>query len=268
MNLSQQIKKSGNMKREPGPLLSIPPELRLKIYDALFDDLILQTQASNIERYVRTQRWPRKTLYSYSSLTKTSKLIRKEAKPHFERYFLSGLVAYFWNIPALETFAEEMRKLGGPYLQVQYSLRVNLLSEYHAFYGVEEVYNFKQDLSNFIDAQEPNTIEITAQDMDFLLDMRVQSANNDQLAGEYELSEGYRLSIRWVDDNVVWTLHYPTVSGRSMVRLVEVPSRQISCLIIVGKTSAIDWTSYNSGCGQRALNRYIEWRDGTWPNLD
>ena len=102
-------------------LLELPKELRLLIYDSLFQPLVERPEV--LDTYALPDEWPDNDLSSYTNLTLSCEQIHNEAKEHFETHFLCKLTVYFETTPQLHSFHQTVSKLGEAYQNIQCSLR-------------------------------------------------------------------------------------------------------------------------------------------------
>jgi hypothetical protein len=107
------------------PIMKLPPELRLMVFDQLFLDLTVRRQRSimyhNEENLM--QKHQANDFRPYSNLLLTCKELNREAKNHWEQYYLHQCCFYFWHVWKLHDFAIELEKLGKPYTEIKYVLR-------------------------------------------------------------------------------------------------------------------------------------------------
>ncbi|KAI7285108.1 hypothetical protein KC345_g1890 [Hortaea werneckii] len=78
------------------PLLALPKELRLMIYDELFTPLIQRPE--HFDTYVLPSEWPKVDFTPYRALLLTCKEVKEEATTHFEGHFLREVMVYFDNV--------------------------------------------------------------------------------------------------------------------------------------------------------------------------
>ena len=107
------------------PIMELPPELRLMVFDQLFLDLTVRRQWSvmhhNEEKLL--QKYQVNDFRPYTNLLLTCKELNKEAKNHWDRYYLRECCFYFWHISKLYDFAMVLDKMGRPYTEIKYVLR-------------------------------------------------------------------------------------------------------------------------------------------------
>ena len=123
-------------QNQPG-LLALPSELRLQIYDILFEPMVKEPE--HHDSFMLPAEWPKLStqkseLRTYTSVISTCKAIRDEAKDHFEDHFMPRLTLYFDNVPALHSFCSTVAVLDLTYWNIKFSLRSN----YYAFHTLSE----------------------------------------------------------------------------------------------------------------------------------
>ncbi|KAK4893568.1 hypothetical protein LTR27_008035 [Elasticomyces elasticus] len=84
-------------------LLGLPAELRLLIYDAIFEPLIAAGEESNVF-YVTPRKPPRNPLADYTSLIRTCKEVSHEAVQHFRKHYLLRVTFHFNDALTLHDF--------------------------------------------------------------------------------------------------------------------------------------------------------------------
>lgn len=104
----------------PSPFLQLPTELRLNIYDMLFEP-VAQQEPEHLQSYVLPSEWPKK-LGTYTSLLLTCKQLETEASEYFDTQYLPNMTLYFDNVPDLRLFAEKVTTLGPKHQNVQICL--------------------------------------------------------------------------------------------------------------------------------------------------
>ncbi|KAK5132991.1 hypothetical protein LTR08_008278 [Meristemomyces frigidus] len=110
-------------------LLQLPKELRLLIYDLLFEPLLVQ-RPEHFDTYVLPPEWPEWPAADYKNLRSvllTCQQMRAEAQWHFETHYLPKLTVYFDNVPDLRHFAEKIAGLDVKYGDIQICLHDSLL---------------------------------------------------------------------------------------------------------------------------------------------
>lgn len=107
------------------PLMKLPPELRLKIYDQLFTDLTItrQRRVADLNKYHRTHEWPDNDFSAYLGLLLTCKEVNGPAKGLWENSYIRHCCFYTWKLPELHRIASSLVKLGEPYQSAKYALR-------------------------------------------------------------------------------------------------------------------------------------------------
>jgi hypothetical protein len=107
------------------PIMKLPPELRLVVFDQLFLDLTVCRQ--NRMMYCNQERMLRKHKVNdfrpYTNLLLTSKELNNVAKKLWEERYLHQCCFYFWHVWKLYDFANVVDKLGKPYTEIGYVLR-------------------------------------------------------------------------------------------------------------------------------------------------
>lgn len=95
------------------------------ILDQLFLDLTVRRQHwmmyRNEEKLL--QKHQVNDFRPYTNLLLTCKEINKEAKNHWDKYYLQQCCFYFWHVSKLYDLAQILDRTGGPYTEVKYVLR-------------------------------------------------------------------------------------------------------------------------------------------------
>ncbi|KAK3636511.1 hypothetical protein LTR56_014137 [Elasticomyces elasticus] len=84
-------------------LLGLPAELRLLIYDAIFEPLVASGEDSNVF-YVTPRKPPRDPLGDYTSLIRTCQEVSHEAVQHFRKHYLPCVTFHFNDALTLHDF--------------------------------------------------------------------------------------------------------------------------------------------------------------------
>ncbi|KAK5691349.1 hypothetical protein LTR17_025656 [Elasticomyces elasticus] len=92
----------------PSRLLALPKEIRLIVYDMLFDPMTIRPD--NFESYVLITEWPKINTSIICKLAKVCKQVNNEAQAHFAANHLSKLVLYFDNVPDLFAFGNAVEQ--------------------------------------------------------------------------------------------------------------------------------------------------------------
>jgi hypothetical protein len=107
------------------PIMKLPPELRLMVFDQLFLDLTVRRQQSmkyrNGEKLL--QKHQVNDFRPYTNLLLTCKELNTEAKKFWEEQYLRECCFYFWHVSKLYDLALVLQKLGGVYTELKYVLR-------------------------------------------------------------------------------------------------------------------------------------------------
>jgi hypothetical protein len=113
------------------PLMKLPPELRLNIYDQLFLDLTIgrQRKVADLNKYHRPDEWPDNNFSDYLNLLLTCKEIYHSAKGLWDKVYIPKFCFYFWKMPDFHRVASALVKLGGSYQSARYALRIRTLDE-------------------------------------------------------------------------------------------------------------------------------------------
>ncbi|KAI7477388.1 hypothetical protein KC357_g4594 [Hortaea werneckii] len=90
------------------PLLALPKELRLMVYDELFTPLTQRPK--HFDTYVLPSEWPRIDFTSYKALLFTCKEVKEEATTHFEGHYLRDVMVYFDNVVDLRDFYSKLER--------------------------------------------------------------------------------------------------------------------------------------------------------------
>jgi hypothetical protein len=114
------------------PIMELPPELRLMVFDQLFLDLTVRRQRSmthhNEEKLL--QKYQVNDFRPYTNLLLTCKELNKEAKNHWDKYYLRECCFYFWHVSKLYDLALVLAELGDPYTEIKYVLRSQFAHNY------------------------------------------------------------------------------------------------------------------------------------------
>ncbi|KAK4547049.1 hypothetical protein LTR36_001270 [Oleoguttula mirabilis] len=94
---------------ESSPLLQLPSELRLLIFDALVEPLVQKPEHFDV--YMLPSEWPKTELGTYTSTLLTCKQLYAEAKDHFETHYLSKITIYFYDPLALRNFTTVIARI-------------------------------------------------------------------------------------------------------------------------------------------------------------
>lgn len=105
------------------PFLQLPTELRLSIYDMLFEP-VAQQELKHLHTYVFPFEWPEK-LATYTTLLLVCKQLQMEVSEYFEAQYLPNMTLYFDNVPDLRQFARKVASLGPGYEKVQICLHTS-----------------------------------------------------------------------------------------------------------------------------------------------
>ncbi|KAK4900273.1 hypothetical protein LTR27_002497 [Elasticomyces elasticus] len=100
----------------PSRLLALPKEIRLIVYDMLFDPMTIRPD--NPESYVLITEWPKINTSIICKLAKVCKQVNNEAQAHFAANYLSKLVLYFDNVPDLFAFGNAVKHLPTHYKNI------------------------------------------------------------------------------------------------------------------------------------------------------
>ncbi|TKA32369.1 hypothetical protein B0A50_01475 [Salinomyces thailandicus] len=90
-------------------LLTLPKEVRLLIYDQLFEPLVQRPE--HFDTYVLPCEWPENDFSIVPALLGTCKQLHQEAKAHFEKHFLENVIVYFDHVGRLREFCEKIERL-------------------------------------------------------------------------------------------------------------------------------------------------------------
>jgi len=107
------------------PLMKLPKEVRLNVYDCLFTDLTIgrQREVADLTVIHPPDEWPVNDFSAYRNLLLTCKEVHDEAKSLWENMYIRHCRFNFWKVPELYRVAKLLADLGGPYRRVSYSLR-------------------------------------------------------------------------------------------------------------------------------------------------
>jgi len=115
------------------PIMKLSAEIRLIIFDQLFLDLTVRRQQSmeyrNEEKLL--QKHQVNDFRPYTNLLLTCKELNKEAKNHWDKYYLRECCFYFWHVSKLYDLAMVFDKMGKPYTEINYVLRSQVGNDYN-----------------------------------------------------------------------------------------------------------------------------------------
>jgi hypothetical protein len=107
------------------PIMKLPPEIRLMVFDQLFLDLTVRRQSAMVYRNEEKllQKHQVNDFRPYTNLLLTCKELNKEAKKLWDEQYLRECCFYFWHISKMYDLALILQKLGGAYTEIKYVLR-------------------------------------------------------------------------------------------------------------------------------------------------
>ncbi|KAK4547062.1 hypothetical protein LTR36_001283 [Oleoguttula mirabilis] len=111
------------------PLLQLPAELRLAIYDAIFEPLVQQPE--HMDTFVLPSEWPKIDLSTHTSILRTCHQLRSEAQAYFEKQYLPRLTLHFENLPDMHHFTKVAAELGPAYQNVRVCVHNCALSAWY-----------------------------------------------------------------------------------------------------------------------------------------
>ncbi|KAK4547063.1 hypothetical protein LTR36_001284 [Oleoguttula mirabilis] len=118
-------------------LLQLPKELRLLIFDALFQPFV-QEQPEDFDEYMLPSEWPKTHDFTaYTAISSTCKQLHFESKTHFETQFLPNTMMYFDNTPELWDFTEKISRFGPEYQDIV--IQLSTCSHSAWFFTAQEV---------------------------------------------------------------------------------------------------------------------------------
>ncbi|KAK3629641.1 hypothetical protein LTR56_017946 [Elasticomyces elasticus] len=143
-------------KAAPGPsrFLTLPKEIRLIVYDILFEPLIVRP--NNFDIYVLYSEWPKVSTGIISKVAQVCKQINNEAKAHLETQYLPKLMLFFDNVVDVYDLNKQVARLPASYQNIKicmYDIPSGWLDE--VFRG-----NEFQDVGNWLDAQIAVGLEV------------------------------------------------------------------------------------------------------------
>jgi hypothetical protein len=107
------------------PIMKLPPELRLMVFDQLFFDLTVRRRYSM--KYRNDQKLLQKhqanDFRPYTNILLTCKELNTEAKKLWEEQYLRECCFYFWHVSKLYDLAVVIDKMGKAYTEIKYVLR-------------------------------------------------------------------------------------------------------------------------------------------------
>jgi hypothetical protein len=114
------------------PIMKLPPEIRLMVFDQLFLDLTVRRQHNmkyhNEEKLL--QKHQVNDFRPYTNLLLTCKELNKEARKLWEEQYLHECCFYFWHVSKLYDLAVILEKLGRPYTEIKYVLRTRFAENF------------------------------------------------------------------------------------------------------------------------------------------
>ncbi|KAK3632001.1 hypothetical protein LTR56_016594 [Elasticomyces elasticus] len=109
----RQVKHVPRVPSTKSPLLDIPAELRLIVYDHMFEQIVAPHEVSSDVYRAAPDNWPpsaNEWWSTYSSLARSSKQIHKEMTHRFENIFLPRLSLHYSNIQDLRRYRKAIRQ--------------------------------------------------------------------------------------------------------------------------------------------------------------
>jgi hypothetical protein len=209
------------------PIMKLPPEIRLMVFEQLFLDLTVRRQHSMMHRNEEKllQKHQVNDFRPYTNLLLTCKELNKEAKKLWEEQYLHECCFYFWHVSKLYDLAMILEKLGGAYTEIKYVLRPQFAENFvcnmclaatAAEAGTNEAIGFIQT--------QPGVSPPYPDDLDKHFVKRLfPSTGND--SGKIEIGEG---TYEATDENPVRTVVYKE-AGKTFA-LGEYPGPE-SCTI-------------------------------------
>ena len=168
-------------------LLSLPKELRLLIYDFIFEPLVQRPE--HFDTVVLPSEWPETDLGTYHSLTLVCKQLHAEAQTHFESQFLGRVIIYFTNVPDLHDFCEAVRNLPEPqkYGGMQICLRTSRYLYHDEELDDDDFLTDCQDTQEEWD-EEDALLSIALRDLDFHINWFISTQPGFHKQYDYALS--------------------------------------------------------------------------------
>ncbi|KAK5725162.1 hypothetical protein LTR17_013198 [Elasticomyces elasticus] len=109
----RQVKHVPRVLSTKSPLLDVPAELRLIVYDHMFEQIVAPHEVSTDVYRAAPDNWPpsaNEWWSTYSSLACSSKQIHEEMTHRFENIFLPRLSLHYSNIPDLRRYRKAIRQ--------------------------------------------------------------------------------------------------------------------------------------------------------------
>ncbi|KAK4955903.1 hypothetical protein LTR10_006842 [Elasticomyces elasticus] len=109
----RQVKHVPRVSSTKSPLLDIPAELRLIVYDHIFEQIVAPHEVSADVYRAAPDSWPpsaNEWWSTYSNLARNSKQIHKEMSHRFENIFLPRLSLHYSNIPDLRRYRKAIQQ--------------------------------------------------------------------------------------------------------------------------------------------------------------
>jgi hypothetical protein len=191
------------------PIMKLPPELRLMVFDQLFLDLTVRRQRSMMFRneVKLLEKYQVNDFRPYTNLLLTCKELGQEAKKHWMTIYLHQCCFYFWQVSKLYDLSLILEKLGKPYTEIKYVLRSEC-DEGHVgdFCLATTVRKLMADENvDFMSCQPGVPPDYHDTFMEQLFDrMDLEDVNGDYVeirAGTYEATEEKPVrSVVWIDE--------------------------------------------------------------------
>lgn len=103
-------------------LLTMPAEVRLRIYDCVLEPLVIRTMPEYY--YMFADEWRGLMLRDYHSLVVSCKLINGEVQQHFEQYYLPNTTLFFDDVVKFGRFV--VAALSSPHADLLWDVSLSL----------------------------------------------------------------------------------------------------------------------------------------------
>lgn len=248
--------------------MKLPPEIRLSIYDCLFEDLTInrQREVADLQTYHHWTEWPRNDFTAYRDLLLTCKSIRDEAKSLWEKKYTSQCCLYFWKVPDFYRVATLLTKLGEPYQRMAYVLRTR---------PFEEVGNYEAE---FVDNEAENLM----QDQPGYPHDNVDYADGPWAWPEFRFSGGPGRHTLHHNGRIPHNVYKIGTTDRQMFARADFPAldncsitvherqafgeKRTQYLLMTGSVGDVVWGGYMAADGHAQLRIWEEWQRRGYPS--
>jgi hypothetical protein len=245
----------------PFPLMKLPPEIRLNVYDCLFTDLTInrQREVADLTEYHHSHEWPDNDFSAYRNLLLTCREVHDAAKGLWETMYARHVCFYFWKVPDFYRVAKLLTTLGEPYQDPSYALRTRTFEETEAeeteFVDneAEEIMSTQpgfphdnEDYANFHWAWPPFHFNGEPGSHSLLSDGRIPHDTYRRGARRRPFARAEFPGLE--DCSIVVHEDHPDEGTRSQY------------LLMSGKIGTVFWGGYDAAAGHAQLKIWEEWR--------